>query len=391
MERIRRRRKRMMRLISVAFLMIAAAVILLGFRVRTVVVTGNTRHTGQEIASGLSHDFLTQNTLYLLWKYRKEDIPEALPYLNVMKIKMQSPSRIEVTVTEKEPVGYLDKESNIYFDKDGMVLEISDEVYEDVPVVTGVSAGEAVLYQRVPTDSSAQLRTILSLTQLLSYQELRAKEIRFGENMDITVTIGSVDAVLGQDEYLEEKIANLRAILDSMDGRAGTLHMENFTGKNEPVTFTNSDGTEETNPGSSEGNSSGDENGTGDGNAAGGEGDDSSGDGAGADDGTVSGEDGAGSTGEGAAQGEDGTVDEGAAQAGEGSGEAGTPEEEQPQSTTFMVFNSSGTLVYDAHVVNGVVVDGNGNPIDGCSVNEDGNAVDAYWNVIDPATGQLVQ
>lgn len=381
MERIRRRRKRMMRLISAAVLVIAAAVILLGFRVRTVVVTGNTRHTGQEISVGLSHDFLTQNTLYLLWKYRKEDIPETLPYLNAMKIKMQSPSRIEVTVTEKEPVGYLDKESNIYFDKDGMVLEISDEVYGDVPVVTGVSAGEAVLYQRVPTDSSAQLRTILSLTQLLSYQELSAKEIRFGENMDITVTIGSVNAILGQDEYLEEKVANLRAILDSMDGRAGTLHMENFTGKNEPVTFTNSDGTEEKNPGSSDGDEAETGDGTG-GDETGGN--SSNADGEGAGDGTG---DGSASDGDGS-----GNADEGAAQAGDNGGEAGTPEEnDQPQSTTFMVFNSSNTLVYDAHVVNGVVVDGNGNPIDGCSVNEDGNVVDAYWNVIDPATGQLVQ
>lgn len=381
MERIRRRRKRMMRLISAAVLVIAAAVILLGFRVRTVVVTGNTRHTGQEISVGLSHDFLTQNTLYLLWKYRKEDIPETLPYLNAMKIKMQSPSRIEVTVTEKEPVGYLDKESNIYFDKDGMVLEISDEVYGDVPVVTGVSAGEAVLYQRVPTDSSAQLRTILSLTQLLSYQELSAKEIRFGENMDITVTIGSVNAILGQDEYLEEKVANLRAILDSMDGRAGTLHMENFTGKNEPVTFTNSDGTEEKNPGSSDGDEAETGDGTG-GDETGGN--SSNADGEGAGDGT---DDGSAPDGDGS-----GNADEGAAQAGDNGGEAGTPEEnDQPQSTTFMVFNSSNTLVYDAHVVNGVVVDGNGNPIDGCSVNEDGNVVDAYWNVIDPATGQLVQ
>jgi Mn-containing catalase len=56
-----------------------------------------------------------------------------------------------------------------------------------------------------------------------------------------------------------------------------------------------------------------------------------------------------------------------------------------------MVFDSSGTLRYDAHVVGGQVVDSYGNPIDGCYVNENGNVVDAYWNEIDPATGQLAQ
>ena len=56
-----------------------------------------------------------------------------------------------------------------------------------------------------------------------------------------------------------------------------------------------------------------------------------------------------------------------------------------------MVFDSSGTLRYDAHVVNGQVVDAYGNPIDGCYVNENGNVMDAYWNEIDPHTGTLAQ
>ena len=65
--------------------------------------------------------------------------------------------------------------------------------------------------------------------------------------------------------------------------------------------------------------------------------------------------------------------------------------EETSSGTPFMVFDSSGTLRYDAHVVNGQVVDGYGNLIDGCRVDENGNVVDAYWNVIDPNTGQLAQ
>lgn len=356
-------------ILAAVILAILAAVFL--FRVKTVVVNGNTRHTGQDITSDLSCDFLTRNSLYLLWKYRGGKVPESMPYLSSIKIKMESPSRLSVTVVEKDLVGYLDKEQNIYFDKDGIVLEITDEVYDDVPVVTGVAAADAVLYQKLPTDSSAQLRTILSIVKLLKYQELTAKEIRFSDNMDITVTVGSVDAQLGQDEYLEEKIANLRAILDSMGQKAGTLHMENFTGKNEPVTFRES-GEPET-----ETESEDSQEGTAD----------------------VPEEDGisdlagdiAGTADDMAAGDSDGAV------AGEAAGDGVSGEDtqenggEEPTPTTFMVFNSSGQLVYDAHVVNGVVVDSSGTPIDGCSVNEDGNVVDAYWNVIDPATGQLAQ
>ena len=72
------------------------------------------------------------------------------------------------------------------------------------------------------------------------------------------------------------------------------------------------------------------------------------------------------------------------------------PEEPEPAGETygldaFMVFDSSGTLRYDAHVVNGQVVDAYGNPIDGCYVNEKGNVMDAYWNEIDPMTGTLAE
>ena len=56
-----------------------------------------------------------------------------------------------------------------------------------------------------------------------------------------------------------------------------------------------------------------------------------------------------------------------------------------------MVFNSSGTLVYNVRISNGTVVDEYGNPVPGVTVNEDGNVVDAYMNVFDSATGELIQ
>ena len=52
-----------------------------------------------------------------------------------------------------------------------------------------------------------------------------------------------------------------------------------------------------------------------------------------------------------------------------------------------MAFDSNGTLHYDARIVNGQVVDSSGNVISGCTVTEDGNIKDAYWNIIDPSTG----
>lgn len=360
----------MIRIGITALLVIAIVVLLLLFRVREVKVYGNERHSQGEIAADLVDDFLTENTLYLLWKYKDNEVPDTMPYLNALSVQMKSPSVVEVHVSEKELVGYIDKGEYIYFDENGLVLEITDQIYDGIPVVTGADTQEVVLYQKLPTSSSAQLRTILSLTQLLAYHELEADEIRFGENMEITLFLHDVEVKLGQDEYLEEKIANLRAIMEKMDSSdRGVLHLESFTGKNEAVTFTRSD-----EPVVDTAQEDASEDGTIDGST------DGNADGSTAADGLGVSDEMAG----------DGTADDGSS-ADTAEDSADTAEEDPWSKPGFMVFNSSGNLVYNVRVINGVAVDEYGNAVPGCTVNENGYVVDAYMNVIDPATGTLAE
>ncbi|MCD7735902.1 MAG: hypothetical protein LUI07_02880, partial [Lachnospiraceae bacterium] len=236
---MRKKRKRRIVRIGIFLLLVMAALAAVFLpRVRKVTISGNERYSDKEIAGSLLADFWSKNTLYLWWNYRDGTVPDTMPYLESIEITVESPFSIRVAVTEKELIGYFDTGSYVYFDESGIVLEITDELYEGIPVITGAALGEITLYQKVPTESSSQLRTILSLLDLLSYQGLDPDEIRFAEDSDITVYIGSIEAFLGQDEYLEEKTANLKAILNTMDSNtAGTLHLENVTGKNEDITF----------------------------------------------------------------------------------------------------------------------------------------------------------
>ena len=340
MNRRKNRRKGLVRLIMAGVLTAAVLIVIFLFQAKKIEVYGNSRHSSQEITAGLLNEVPGKNTLYLLWKYRNGTVPDTLPFLDSLAVEMKSPYEILVSVTERPIAGYIDQGQAVYFDSEGVVMEITDEIYGDVPVVTGASVGEAVLYQKLPTESGAQLRTMLSLLQLLEYQELTAEEIRFGENMDMTVFIGNVEVKLGQDEYLEEKIANLRSILNKMqEDDRGILHLESFTGGTANVMFSP---TEETEPVIVQEDVTAD-------NASGEE--DSEG------------------------QGSEENVQEAAV----------------PSHEPFMAFDSNGTLRYDVRVVNGQAVDGTGTPVPGCTVNENGYVVDAYMNVIDPATGQPIQ
>ncbi|MEE0283443.1 MAG: cell division protein FtsQ/DivIB [Lachnospiraceae bacterium] len=374
-----KRKKRAVRLGGLVLLIVVLAGFMMLFQVRTVNVYGNSRHAAEEISDGLLDGFLMKNTLYLQWKYRNGTIPDTLPFLDSIKVQMKSPFEVRVDVSERDPVAYVNKGSNAYFDENGLVLAITDEVYDGVPVVTGADVDTPVLYQKISIASNEQLLAILSITQLLKYQGLEAQEIRFDENGDITVYIGKVTAILGKNEYMEEKIANLRAILNKIDNANGVLHLESFPSKD--IVYKPSDEPEtET---ETESDTSGDTGGD-DTSAAGdaGTGSDSST----AGDATVGND----ADDSGAASSDDNADDNGAASS-DDNVDGSQDQAGDSSATISMVFDSSGTLVYNVHVENGTVVDANGNPVSGCSVDSDGYVVDAYMNRFDPDTGELVQ
>lgn len=361
----KRRKQKITRIrLILAFLIGTALVlaVLIGvFRIRSVEVIGWERHGAQEIKNSLIYDWKTENTLYFCWKYRTAVSDSAVPYLESIQAKMLSPGKVRLTVKERQLSGYVQYAGeNIYFDKDGIVLEVTQEVYEDIPCVSGITMEAPVLYQRLPVENAAQMGAMLKITGLLVKAEFIPDNISFDEDLNITLTVGGITVKLGQNSCLEEKVANLITICQELEGQTGTLNMESFTGKEE-IPFQPGE------PDSSESEPEEDQE------SLSGEGDTR-------EDG---GNDQEGETGE--ASGEETGREETVSQedstvSGEVTGVAG-----------FMVFDSSGTLRYDARVMNGQVVDASGTPIDGCYVNENGNVVDAYWNEIDPYTGQLAQ
>ena len=339
-------------------------ILLTVFRIQKFTVVGNERVSADRIEYDLCYDFKTGNTLWFSWKYRNVTSDPRAPYLSSIQAKIVSPSEVRVAVQEKKLIGYVSyNENNVYFDPDGIVLEITDEELDTPVLVTGITMDEPVLYQKLPVTNTALLRTMLSICRLMVDSGLSPDAIEFDENNNITVTIGSVRVSLGQDEYLEEKVSNLVTIYPKVANQSGTLNMTAFTGRYETVTFSADDETEA--PAPEEGGEAVD-TGTGE-------------EGAGAEDGSG---------------GEEYVEEGGEASQGEVQVEEPEPAPEESGQVgldAFMVFDSSGTLRYDAHVVNGEVVDAYGNPIPGCYVNEKGNVMDAYWNEIDPHTGTLAQ
>ena len=214
------------------FLFLAALLCLVGitgFQLKNVKVSGNELYTDQQIKDSVLSDEYSWNTLYVVLKYRLFQTEE-IPFIDEMEIKMLSPNAIQVKVYEKAIVGYIEANNqNGYFDKDGFVVEISKRQIAHVPKVDGIECRKVVVYEKLNLNDEQALSLLLIFSQQLAKYELVPKTIAFYEDRTLSADFGSIQAEIGDDEYLVEKVMRLDAIMPKLSGKKGTLHLENWT------------------------------------------------------------------------------------------------------------------------------------------------------------------
>ena len=160
--------------------------------------------------------------------------------MDTMEISLDDPHTIHITVYEKGMLGYLYIDSigqNAYFDKDGFVVETSVDVIEGIPKVTGVSCDTVVLYEQLPLDNPEVLRYLLNLTQTLKKYNLLPDEIHYNSDLEPVLTYGTIEVIVGSDEYLSQKTKRLSYILPQLNGLTGTLHLETWTEEATDIVF----------------------------------------------------------------------------------------------------------------------------------------------------------
>ena len=125
----------------------------------------------------------------------------------------------------------------MYFDKDGIVVETSDEKTIGIPQVTGLKYGYVVLYQKLPVENDTVFRLVLNVTQALNKYEIATDRIYFDSDYQITLYFDEAKAKIGSEDYLDEKVMKLKTILPELEGKKGTLQMENYTEEVQNITF----------------------------------------------------------------------------------------------------------------------------------------------------------
>ena len=186
-------------------------------------------YTKEEVVDLLLDEGSLQNTLLVYLRYKYQEHPE-IPFIDDFEVTMDSWQSLKIRVYEKNMVGYVRYlGQDVYFDKDGIVVESSTQELEGIPQISGVTFDSLAIHQPLSVEDPTIFDTILSITKLLTKYDLDPDEIRFGAGGELFLQLGDVKVALGTGENLDEKISRLKQLEGDLKDKSGTLHMENYT------------------------------------------------------------------------------------------------------------------------------------------------------------------
>ena len=207
------------------------------YKVVNIYVDGNVHYTSEEIKDIVMEGPLGDNSLYLSLKYKNKELKD-VPFVDTIQVTIISNDTIRISVFEKALAGYVQYlGKNMYFDKDGTVVESSDVITAGICEITGLSFDYMVLGKPLPVEDESIFKKILSTNQLLTKYSLDCRRMDFGVDKSMTLYFGEVRVELGDSEDLDEKIMRLPQILPTLEGKKGVLDMKDKTGKSESIIF----------------------------------------------------------------------------------------------------------------------------------------------------------
>ena len=206
------------------------------FRLKNVSFEGLTRYSEAEFLERLDVGFVT--SLTPCFCLSDTFLQKNIPFVEKYEIDYIDRQTAKIVVHEKRITGCVIVMGRyMFFDKDGIIVESSDALVEDVPVVTGLEFDEIVLYKPLKVQKQSLFDTILELTRLIELNGISAEEIDFDANYEVTLHLKDISVMLGKKTNYDGQMNALAGILQSLPGRTGTLDMRNYSGENGDVIF----------------------------------------------------------------------------------------------------------------------------------------------------------
>ena len=240
------------------------------YSLQNVTVLGNVHYTEEEIRAEVTKGIFGKNT-WVVSHLKSSFMPDDMELIDQIDVTMKDHHTLQITVQERQLIGYVQYlDCNLYFDSEGRVMDsvIREEengtdtadgesealtaeavgktatsfvaAMKEAPLITGLSFTHAQLHEILPVSDDSVFYTILGIARMINKYDINPDAVNFDENMQITLTYGNLTVNLGKDELIEEKLTRMAAILPSIEGKSGILHMEDYTSTTQNIVFSQS-------------------------------------------------------------------------------------------------------------------------------------------------------
>lgn len=209
------------------------------FNVTDIKVTGNNKINSDTIVS-LSQIQTGQN----IFRFNKNKVIKEIKtnaYVENAKIKRKIPSKIEITIEEREQnynVEFLN--GYAYINNQGYILEIAEQKL-DLPVIMGISTPQEqiVAGNRLNDEDLEKLETVIQIMNICKSYELDKKvsSIDITNKSDYIMYMEEEKKTihLGSDSNLTNKMLYVPSILKVNQGKEGTIYLNgNINGDFKP-------------------------------------------------------------------------------------------------------------------------------------------------------------
>ncbi len=235
MAKVRKKRKGLLIFLIVIVLLIAVGTaVYVCFQAESITYVGSSHYSDEEMTEKIFGMDKPNVVLYKLFGNKKKTIP----FIQKYDVEIQWPRKMYITIYEKPVIGYIRYMGcNMYFDKDGIVVESSTENYDKVPEIIGLKFNSIVLDSKLDVGDDDIFRQILDLTQSFDKYNLGVSKVYFDSSDNVILYIDDVKVYLGKSDDYTDKLFELKQMESKFTGLKGTLYMQDYTKDSNAIIF----------------------------------------------------------------------------------------------------------------------------------------------------------
>ena len=175
------------------------------YKVDSVEVRGTDHYTDEEVKSMVLRGPLASNSVLAPLVYSTTNTDD-IAYVDGFKVTQLNRNTICISVKEKKTVGcirYLD--SYVYFDRNGIFVEGSQNRGVTVPYFDGIQVNSIVMDEKLDIKGDTVLNTAVALSTIFQKNDMIPDHIQFDNSYSISLIYGDITVNLGKDEDLEDE------------------------------------------------------------------------------------------------------------------------------------------------------------------------------------------